>query len=272
MKDSTGSPSPSLRQRARRRLGPLLRRVIPSRLPMEGPYGSYGEALAEASGYDAPLVAQQVEEAARAVLEGRAAYERDGTAFPDRPELAIFGVLRQVVTPQATIADFGGGLGGLFINAPELFPEGCRRLVIEQASMVEAGRRLAGVHRLPLEFLDSQEQAIPALDVLIFSCVLQYLSDPWATVEGLIRSTAPAVVILDRTAVRRGASRWYLQTNPGYYQEPVTYPVQVLERRRLLAAFRGYQPVRHWHNAFDPGRPEHIGMLLLRDDAAGARG
>jgi putative methyltransferase (TIGR04325 family) len=267
MTSSSDSPALSLRQRLRRRLGPLLRRVIPSRLALRGPYPSYAAALAEATGYDAPLVAQQVEAATRAVLEGRAAYERDGTAFPSRPDLAIHRVLSQVVSPQATIADFGGGLGGLFLSTPDLIPPGCRRLVIEQASMVEAGRRLAQEHRLGLEFVDSGAQPLPSLDVLILSCVLQYLPDPWATLEALLLQTTPAAVILDRTAIRRGGSRWYLQTNPGYYAEPVTYPVQVLDRRRLLNAFHGYRLVRRWHNSFDPGRPEHIGMLLLRDPA-----
>jgi len=273
MTDSTAPSSPSLRQRARKLLGPLVRLLIPSRLPMKGLYGSHGAALAEATGYDSPLVAQQVEEATLAVLEGRAAYERDGTAFQDRPDLAIHGVLRQVLTSGATIADFGGGLGGLYINAPELFPQGCRRLVIEQPSMVAAGRRLALAHNLAIEFFEGSDlRVIPTVDVLVLSGVLQYLPDPWPLLDGLLHHLRPASVIVDRTAVRRGASRWYLQTNPGFYQEPVTYPVQVLERRRLLAAFRGYRPLRHWHNAFDPGRPEHIGMLLLRDDASGTRG
>lgn len=267
------SPNRSSITRLRRLLGPLLRRVIPSRLPLKGPYGSHGAALADATGYDSPLVAQQVEEATLAVLEGRAAYERDGTAFQDRPDLAIHGVLRQVLTPRATIADFGGGLGGLYINAPELFPQGCRRLVIEQTSMVAAGQGLASAHGLAIEFFDGSDlRAIPSVDVLVISGVLQYLPDPWPLLNGLLHQLRPASVIVDRTSISRGPSRWYLQTNRGYYKEPVTYPMQVLERRRLLAAFTGYRPVYQWHNAFDAGRPEHIGMLLLRDDAAETKG
>lgn len=262
----------SLWRRFRRRASPLVRAVIPSRLVLRGPYPSHAAALANATGYDTPLVPQQVEEATLAVLEGRAAYERDGTAFATRPELSLHDVLRPLIPRAGAVADFGGGLGGLFLNAPELFPPGCRRIVIEQASMVEAGRRLAHRHRLPLEFLDASEQAIPAVDVLVFSCVLQYLPDPWTVVEGVLRQTAPSAVILDRTAVRDGPSRWYVQTNPGYYQAPVSYPVQVLDRRLLLEAFHGFRSVRNWHNAFDPGRPEHIGMLLLKDDSRGAAG
>jgi len=248
----------------RRLLGPIIRRVIPSRLALQGPYPSYAAAMAEATGYGSPLVPQQVEEATRAVLEGRAAYERDGTAFASRPSLPIHAVLASQLVPGCTVGDFGGGLGGLFINAPELFPVDARQLVIEQASMVDAGRRLAAEHGLAIEFLDGADlAAVPPLDVLVLSGVLQYLPDPWPLLEALLRQARPAAVILDRTAVRRGPSRWYLQTNPGFYREPLTYPVQVLEKRRLLAAFAGYQPVRRWHNGFDPGRPEHLGMLLL---------
>lgn len=252
--------------RLRMRLGLLLRKVIPSRLPMKGPYGSYGAALAEATGYDSPLVAHQVEEATLAVLEGRAAHERDGTAFQNRPDLAIHRVLRQVLTSRATIADFGGGLGGLYINAPELFSQGCRRLVIEQTSMVAAGRRLDSAHGLSIEFFDGSDlRAIPSVDVLVLSGVLQYLPDPWPLLSELLHHLSPASVIVDRTSVRRGPSLWYLQTNPGYYREEVTYPIQVLEERRLLAAFRGYRPVSRWRNGFDAGRPRHVGMLLIRD-------
>ncbi|MEB3242524.1 MAG: methyltransferase, TIGR04325 family [Cyanobacteriota bacterium] len=265
-------PAASLWRRFRRGVSPLVRAVIPSRLVLRGPYPSHAAALAEATGYDTPLVPQQVEEATVAVLEGRAAYERDGTAFATRPELPLYKVLRPLLPRAGAVADFGGGLGGLFLNAPELFPSSCRQIVIEQPSMVEAGRRLARRHRLPLEFLDASEQAIPAVEVLVFSCVLQYLPDPWPVVQEVLRQTAPAAVILDRTAVRDGPSRWYVQTNPGYYQAPVSYPVQVLDRRLLLEAFHGYRPVRRWHNVFDPGRPEHIGMLLLRDDSRGAAG
>jgi len=263
----------SLIQRLRRLLGPIVRRLIPSRLPMKGPFDNYGAALAEATGYDSPLVTKQVEEATRAVLDGLAVYERDGTAFAARPSLPIHVALGSLLAPHSAIADFGGGLGGLYLNAPELFPTGCRRLVIEQPSMVGAGRRLASVYGLDIEFFESAElSAIPSVDVLVLSSVLQYIPDPWPLLDSLLHQLRPASVIIDRTAIRRGPSRWYLQTNPGYYQEPVTYPVQVLDQQRLLAAFRGYRPERSWHNDFDAGRPEHIGMLLLWDDAEEARG
>jgi len=260
----TSAPALSRWRRLRQRVAPLVRTLLPSRLALRGPYPSYAAAMADATGYQSPLVAEQVEEATRAVLEGRAAYERDGTAFAHRPALPIHAALAPLLAPGRTVADFGGGLGGLFINAPELFPPDCRQLVIEQASMVAAGRRVAAAHGLAIAFIDGGDlSGVPQLDVLVLSCVLQYLPDPWTPLDALLRQTRPRAVILDRTAIRHGPSRWYLQTNPGYYREPVSYPVQVLDQRRLLDAFPGYRPARRWHNAFDPDHPEHIGMLLM---------
>lgn len=268
MQGRAQTPASSPWQRLRGRLGPLVRTVIPSRLPLKGPYASHAEALAEATGYDCPEVPRLVEEATRAVLEGRAAYERDGTAFATRPELPIHAALRPWLDARSTIADFGGGLGGLYHNAPDLFPPGCRKIVIEQASMVEVGRRLARHHGFSVEFMDATREVIPAVDVLIFSSVLQYLSDPWYWVETLLARSTPTTVIVDRTAIQNGPSRWFLQTNPGYYRQPVTYPVQVLNQQHLLNAFPSYRALRRWHNTFDPDRPEHIGLLLLKNAAA----
>lgn len=251
-------------RRLRQYVGPLVRAVIPSRLPMRGPFPSYATALAESTGYDSPCVVEQVESATLAVLEGQAAYERDGTAFDSRPNLPIHTVLKPLLGPGTTIADVGGGLGGLYINAPDLFSRGCRRLVIEQTSMVVAGRRLNARHGLGIEFVEAARGELPRVDLLVLSGVLQYLPDPWAQLARWLEGCRPSAVIVDRTSVRRGPSRWYVQTNPGYYREAVSYPIQVLDQRRLLAAFSGYQLAKRWRNAFDAGNPKHIGLLFLR--------
>ncbi len=265
MRSTTASASSSLWLRTRKLLAPLVRRVVPSRLPMQGAYLSYDAAMADATGYDSPVVSQQVEQATRAVLEGRALYERDGTAFASRPDLPIHAALKTLINAHSTIADVGGGLGGLYINAPELFPRGCRYLVLEQATMVLAGRQLASDYCLPIKFLDAEQDPLPTVDILILSSVLQYLPDPWGTSVDLLKRCQPRSVIVDRTAVRRGDSRWFVQTNPGYYEHPVTYPIQVLDRDRLRRSFPGYQLKREWRNSFDAQRPEHIGLLFVRD-------
>ncbi len=254
-------------QRLRRHARALFRSLIPSRLPLKGPYPSYAMALAQNKGYDSPMVVERVWKAMVEVLEGRAAYERDGTAFPSRPELPIHDALRSLLGPDTTIADFGGGLGGLFINAPELFPPRCRRIVIEQASMAAAGKRLVEEHSLGIEFLESDYSHLPNVDVLVMSSVLSYIPDPWAQIHTLLQQTSPKAILLDRTAVCEGPSLWYRQISTGTYGESLVYPMQVLNRNQLLGALHGYRLVRSWHNSFDPGRPEHVGMLLLREES-----
>ena len=251
-------------QRIYRMIKRLVRRVLPTSMPKKGLYASYENTLADANGYSSSIVIEQVEEATRAVLEGRAVYERDGKVFQSRPELAINKALEKIIVHNCRIADFGGALGSLYINTPELFPQSCQKLVIEQGVMVEAGRRLSEEFALGIEFIDSVEREIPHLDILVFSSVLQYLKDPWGTIEYLVEKTNPRFVIVDRTAVKQGKSQWHLQTNPGYYAESVTYPVQILELRQLMRSFQKYRPIQYWRNDFDYGKPRHIGMLLAR--------
>jgi putative methyltransferase (TIGR04325 family) len=131
--------------------------------------------------------------------------------------------------------------------------------------MVIAGRRLSHDYDLPIQFLDAEKDSLQCVDVLILSGVLQYLPDPWGALADLLKRCAPRLVIVDRTAVRLGSSRWSVQTNPGYYTRSVTYPIQVLDRRRLMNSFPGYRLEREWHNSFDAQRPEHIGLLFVRN-------
>ena len=265
MKSPADLTSSSLWQQARRLLSPFVRRFVPSSLPMQGTYLSFAAAMADSNGYDSPQVLQKVMHATRAVVEGHALYERDGTAFHFRPNLPILKVLKSLINPQATIADFGGGLGSLYVNAPDLFQCGCRYLVLEQTVMVLAGSRMASEYGLPIEFLDADQDPLPPVDILVLSSVLQYLPDPWGTLANLLQECQPRSVIVDRTAVRSGASCWFVQTNPGYYESPVTYPIQVLDRDRLKQSFPGYRLQREWHNSFDAQSPEHIGWLYVRD-------
>lgn len=258
-----------IRKKMRVYLGRSFRRVWPSRLPMLGEFESYKAALNRSSGYDTTEICTKVERAVRSVLEGRAGYERDGTAMEERPpSIIIFDLLRDHLQESDTVVDVGGGLGGLYVNAPELFPRKFRYLVLEQQAMAATGRRLAAAYRLPIEFLVADKDVLPDVDILILSGVLQYLPNPWDTLADLIRSCKPRIVLIDRTAVRRGTSRWSLQTNPGYYSRAVTYPIQILNCNRLKSSFPGYRLEREWHNSFDAQRPEHIGMLFIRNEGS----
>lgn len=255
------------RNHVRAALSRAFRSIFPTRLPMTGRFASFEEARLHSTGYDSLVVCYKVEEALRAVLEGRSAYERDGIALDSRPPgIVLYNLLKEHLRSSDVVADVGGGLGGLYVNATELFSPGCRYLVVEQPLMVRRGRRLAEDFALPITFLE--EGAVNSADILIFSGVLQYLPDPWQTLDRLIARSSPRLVIIDRTTVVDRHSFWSVQDNPGYYAEPVAYPIQILDRQRLENSIPGYRISRRWRNTFDAQSPKHVGMLFVRDGDA----
>ena len=245
----------------------VFRGILPTRLSMTGRFTSFEEVRLHSTGYDSLVVCDKVEAALRAVLEGQSVYERDGTAMGFRPHgIVLFDLLKEHLRSTDVVADVGGGLGGLYVNAPELFSPGIRYLVVEQPLMLRRGRALAEEFNLPIAFVE--EDAVISADILIFSSVLQYHPDPWQILARLIARASPRLVIIDRTPVADKHSFWSVQDNPGYYPEPVTYPVQILDRQRLENSIPGYRICRRWRNTFDAQSPKHVGMLFVKDGDA----
>ena len=233
---------------------------------MQGKSESYEDVILASSPYVGQAIISQVTEAASAVLRGDAAYERDGKAYVSRPlDLKIYDRLRILLKSNSTVADFGGGVGGLFLNAPEVFPHKCRKIVVEQPSMVSAGRKLQKSSDIDIEFIESSNiGSLPKTDVIIFSAVLQYIKNYSEVLQETIKACNPQAIIFDRTAISQAKSTWHLQLNPGYYSSDVSYPVHFINIKDLLATLPGYRVVTTWSNPFDPDRPEHIGLELNR--------
>lgn len=258
MTNSTGSLS--IRQRLRRHLGPLLRRVIPSRLSLEGPYSSYAEALADATGYDSMAIALQVESVVRALANGEIAYERDGTGYQRIPAgLMLRELLASHLKSNDIVVDFGGGLGGTFLNHADLFPSGCQQIVVEQPLFVERGRELAGSLRMNVRFQDCLA-GIEKADIILASSVLQYLEN-YADVLRAMMDLKPRLIILDRTALA-SRERWYVQRCLGYGDGVARIPIRPIQRTKLMDALSGYRLLEQWSNPFDPHRPVHGGLLF----------
>ena len=250
----------------RQKLRSSLRNLFPSKLLVQGNFESYEDAILASSPYDGQAIISQVTEAASAVLRGDAAYERDGKAYISRPsDLKIYERLRILLKPNSTVVDFGGGVGGLFFNAPEVFPHNCRKIVIEQPSMVSAGRKLHQASDIDIQFIESRNiSSLPKTDIIIFSAVLQYIKNSFEVLQEAIKACNPRTIILDRTAISHAKCTWQLQLNPGYYSSDVSYPIQFINIKDLLAALSGYRLVSSWSNPFDPDRPEHMGLEFKR--------
>jgi putative methyltransferase (TIGR04325 family) len=168
-----------------------------------GDFPDWQTAAKKCPGYDAPQIAQNVLEKTLAVLDGSAAFERDGVAFPE-PEYnwpALACLLSSISVSQAGcgVMDFGGALGS-FLHQHRQFLLG--RIsdwhVVEQPHYVALGKahiRVEGLH-----FHDSigacLRKATPS--VALLSSVIQYLPDPWKIINEV--SSGPlSHLLVDRT-------------------------------------------------------------------------
>lgn len=236
-----------------------------SQLCLRGPYPSYEVALANSNGYDSPLILAKVKRAVVEVLEGKAVYERDGSAFPSLPHgLKLRELLVKYLSPTSRVVDFGGGIGGTFINHRDLVSVGQHWTVIEQPSFVKAGKELAHSYEMPIEFCSTLTEISWQVDIIIISSVLQYLPEPYLILDQILELN-PQFIIIDRTAfIDMGNELWWAQDEPTYYGTPISYPISPLLEKRVLASLKGYEIVDRWLNPFDPQQPAHRGLLLSR--------
>ena len=232
-------------------------------LHLTGPYPNYKAALSDSVGYDSSMVLEKVNEGVLAVLNGEAVYERDGTAFAQVPAtLPIKNILSTLLKKDDLVVDFGGGLGGLFINHPSLFKDCRRKVVIEQDSFITAGKLLTQNFGLGIEFLDKFSSIEEVPNVIILSSVLSYLPDPMLILNEAVKLRAPAIII-DRTPVSHGDDLiWYVQDNPGYYRDRISYPVSPIPIRFLFESLSDYDLVQTWVNSFDAQSPPHRGYFF----------
>ena len=228
---------------ARNWIPPEILRLLRSRLGygvrFSGEFATWELAAAQASGYDAPEILDKVEQATRKVLNGEAAYERDGVLFAESqyPYPMIAGLLRVAAKHggRLSVVDFGGALGStynqcrkFFANLPEV-----KWCVVEQPQFVRKGKD--EFSNEVLTFADSIDVACAAItpNVVIFSSVLQYVPDPWAILRQASKQSVHTIII-DRTPfVSANHDVIALQTVPKRISSS-SYPIRLFVRDSLL--------------------------------------
>ena len=79
----------------------------------------------------------------------------------------------------------------------------------------------------------------------------------------------PKQILIDRQPVSESSQyklgAWWIQNEPTYYSEPVSYPIELLPEDYLISLFTGYSCIDKWTNDFDAVAPPHYGYLLVRD-------
>ena len=205
-----------------------------------GDYATWAEARAAAEGYEAAAILARVLAATREVQAGRAVFERDGVLFhapePDGPLLRALEDVRRRCGGALRVLDFGGSLGSTYWRHRADLPAGDALVwdVVEQPGFVAAGRAHLGGGRLRF-FGDVREaEAAARHDVLLCSCVLQYLEDPGRVLAEWRGTDIPYVLLNNLPLHSAGPDRLRVQhVPPSIY--PGSYPVRFFNRADFLA-------------------------------------
>lgn len=217
-----------------------------------GDYPSWAAARAASRGYDDEVIFEKTLEAARAVREGRAVWERDTVLFHEpsyhQPLLEALRHAAAANGGRLFLMDFGGAFGSTWWQHREALAE-LREVswsVIEQPRFVAAGRKefAAG----PLRFFETIDLccANERPDVALLSSVLPYLEQPHLLLEDIV-ARGFRHVIIDRTGfVNRGRDRLTVQrVPPSIYS--ASYPCRFFDREKLLRPFgRDWRIVSEW--------------------------
>jgi len=237
-----------------------------SGLRITGGYSTFQEANSLCDGYGASAILDIVFKGVIDVLEGRGQYERDGVVFMQRPKKSKVREFLITLQEGSKVIDFGGGLGGTYINNRDIIPQRVEFIVVEQAGFSNIGSRIAADYSLPIVFTQDIDALPYNADMMILSSVLPYLEEPYILLDRLLR-LRPQRLVIDRTALKGQKYLdydWYLQDCSVSNSFPCSVPIQPILMKSLLAKTEehGYELLERWYNDFDARDPEHVGLLF----------
>jgi len=260
----------------------LVRRLVPAgwrrrlrrigRPPAyRGDFAGWPAARAASRGYDDAVILEKTVQAARAVRDGLATWERDTVLF-QAPEanVRLLEALRAAAAAEGgelRVLDFGGALGSTWWQH-RFWLEDLRAVrwsVVEQPGLVAAGQR--EFTRGPVRYFPSVEACWAAEQppTVLLSSVLPYLEDPHALLRDLGRRPFRRIII-DRTGfTARGRDRLTVQQVPPEIYD-ASYPCWFFDRAGLLADLGpGWRVVAEWRNDDHVDiAAEHRGLVLER--------
>lgn len=191
------------------------------KLEWRGNYSSWEQAKKNSDGFDAPQILEKVYNSTMKVKVGMAKYERDSVTFNNiQYPWAVIAILLKINSQNNSslhVVDFGGSLGTTYFQCRSFF-SGIGRLswsVIEQKHFVDCGKKYIADGTLDFFYeIDEVLNSEVKVDILIVSGTLQYLPDPYDSLDRFFSYRIPHI-ILDRTPfVQKVSDRLTLQYVP----------------------------------------------------------
>jgi putative methyltransferase (TIGR04325 family) len=242
-----------------------------SQVQFTGPYGSFEEAAAASTGYEATSIADGIVNAMDQVSRGEAAMERDGFTLskPQYPYQLLTPLLHLAgrnENEKLSVIDFGGSLGSSYF-ACKPWLQHVRNLtwtVVEQPHFAVIGKnRFADGS---LDFSESLATISVGPDLVLVSGVLMYLTDPYEILGRLLNMGAEMCVI-DRTATVATAEDTFTVEHVQSSNYTASYPCRFLSRSKLTDAYMSNYDCVEEFSALDKfsvpfAELKFIGMIL----------
>lgn len=208
-------------------------------MTFEGPFATWDEAMNHSTGYDSDQILERVLSATLKVKHGKAVFERDAVLFEEiQYSWPITSGLLLTAAREGgrlSVLDFGGSLGSIYYQNRK-FLQGLSDLrwsVVEQPHFVEAGRKL--IQDDQLKFYPTIAQCVDAEkpNVVLLSSVIQYLEDPYAVLDELMRSGV-GTILVDRTSFHDGENDLIAVQKVGDSIYPASYPLRILSKQNII--------------------------------------
>jgi putative methyltransferase (TIGR04325 family) len=131
----------------------LKQMISPSAVYWSGDYSSWTKVSSDCDGYSEKNISERMLNAAEAVINGRAAFCRDGMIFQKSelnwPLVAIARGLRTKLGRPLRVIDFGGAFGDTFLQNRSFLAEIVASWsVVEQDVMLEHAAKLPVIEKL----------------------------------------------------------------------------------------------------------------------------
>lgn len=221
-------------------------------IEMSGDYKSFSEAEKFCEGYDGKAIIEKVSGSTMAVLEGKAAYERDGFLFYEKAvnyNLMMYLYQCYIEDGFLDVCDWGGALGSTYLQHRALLERlNCRWSIVEQKHYVKFAKE--HVHVDGLHFYESVSDMTEKYNLVIFSSVLQYLKHAAEIVADVIK-TKPNYVVIERTPVSVCHHIWIQTVHEPIYEASYAACVYTEDELREMFEGSGYELIDSWHSLVD---------------------
>lgn len=205
-----------------------------------GDYADWKDAKDASTGYDSDLILDKVRDSMLKVKSGEPLYERDSVLF-DKVQYSwpLLAGLLWIATQKDNrldLVDFGGSLGSTYFQNRKFLAhlKELRWSIVEQKKFVECGKHdFENEHLKFYEDLDDcfREQRP---DAILFSSVLQYLENPYAILDKVLK-LGFEFILIDRTPlIESGDDRITVQKVPPSIYD-ASYPAWFFNRDKFLS-------------------------------------